>query len=68
MAKQRGASDLEANIAGGLRAGGAFLGGVGGALAGRKVAGGVGATLGGVTGYTKGAEAGTWLSRKLRGL
>jgi len=68
MAKQRGASDLEANIAGGLRAGGAFLGGVGGALAGRKVAGSVGAIGAGTVGYSKGAEAGTWLSRKLRGL
>lgn len=68
MAKQRGASDIEANIAGGLRSAGAFVGGMGGALVGRKIAGGVGALGGGGVGYTKGAEAGTWLSRKLRGL
>jgi len=68
LAKSSGASDTQANISGGLRAAGAFLGGVGGAFVGRKAAGSLGGTVGGGYGYTKGAEIGSWLSKKYIGV
>ena len=66
-AKASGVTDARANIAGGLRAAGAFLGGTGGALVGRKLGGSLGGAVSGGYGYVKGAQAGSWLAKKVLG-
>ena len=66
-ARASGVTDAKANIAGGLRAAGAFLGATGGALVGRKVGGSLGGAVSGGYGYVKGAQAGSWLAKKVLG-
>ena len=64
-AKGEGRGKLGQMFRGGARAAGAFLGGTGGSAAGGAVAGGVGAIAGGAYGYSKGAELGSKLAKKV---
>ena len=65
-AKAEGKGKLGQLFRGAMRAGGAFLGGTGGtALGGAVTKSGIGAAAAGAYGYSKGAEAGSSLAKKV---